>query len=83
MRMPYANLEIINFYTLDRRHVEFWAWVKGSKGIVVENIGLFDWLTFNICRINPRATKSVSTHKGAFSSSLNLPLELAPKYLIA
>ena len=23
----------------------------------------------------------VSTHEGAFSSSLNLPLELAPKYL--
>ena len=35
----HANFEIINFYTLGRRHVEFWARVKGSKGIVVENIG--------------------------------------------
>ena len=39
MRVPYANFEIINFYTLGRRHVEFWARVKGSKGIVDENIG--------------------------------------------
>ena len=31
---------------------------------------------FYICRINPRATKSVSTHEGAFSSSLNLPRDL-------
>ena len=33
---------------------------------------------FYICRVNPRATKSVSTQEGAFSSSLNLPRELAP-----
>ena len=39
MRVPYANFEITNFYTLGRRHVEFWARVKGSKGVVDENIG--------------------------------------------
>ena len=33
---------------------------------------------FYIWRINPRATKSVSTHEGAFSSSFNLPRSLLP-----
>ena len=33
MRMPYAKFEL-NFYTFNRRHVEFWARVKGSKAIV-------------------------------------------------
>ena len=37
---------------------------------------------FYICRINPRAKKKVSTHEGAFSSSFNLPRELAPKPLV-
>ena len=36
---------------------------------------------FYICRINPRATKGFSTREGAFSSSLILPRQLAPKYL--
>ena len=39
MRMPHAKFELINFYTFSRRHIEFWARVKGSKGIVDENIG--------------------------------------------
>ena len=39
MRMPYAKFELINFYTFSRRHVEFLARVKGSKGIVDENTG--------------------------------------------
>ena len=39
MRMPYAKFELINFYTFSRRHLEFSARVKGSKGIVDENIG--------------------------------------------
>ena len=38
-RMPYANFELIKFYTFSRRHVEFWARRKGSKGIVDENTG--------------------------------------------
>ena len=33
------EFELINFYTFSRRHVDFWARVKGSKGIVDENIG--------------------------------------------
>ena len=39
MRTPYAKFELINFYTFSRHHVDFWARVKGSKGIVDENIG--------------------------------------------
>ena len=39
MRMPYTKFERINFYTFSRRHVEFWARVKGSKGIVDESTG--------------------------------------------
>jgi len=54
IRTPYAKFELINFYTFSRRHVDFWARVKGSKGIVDENIGLFDWLMFYICRTNPK-----------------------------
>lgn len=38
-RMPYAKFELINFYTLSRRRVEFRARVKGSKGIVDANTG--------------------------------------------
>ena len=38
MRTPYAKLELINFYIFSRRHVEFWARVICSKGIVDENI---------------------------------------------
>ena len=38
MRTPYVKLELINFYTFSRRHVEFWARVICSKGIVDENI---------------------------------------------
>ena len=64
-----------------RKKLGVGARVKGSKGIVGGNNAQFDWLMCNICRINRRATKSVSTHEGAFSSSLNLPRELAPKYL--
>ena len=38
MRMPYAKFELINFYTFSRGRLEFWAPVKGSKGIVDENL---------------------------------------------
>ena len=38
MRMPYAKFELINFYTFSRDRLEFWAQVKGSKGIVDENL---------------------------------------------
>ena len=38
MKTPY-EFELINFYNFSRRHVDFWARVKGSKGIVDENIG--------------------------------------------
>jgi len=39
MKTPYAKFKLINYYTFSRRHVEFWAQVKDSKGIVDENIG--------------------------------------------